>query len=294
LAVLYKGAAEIKRPVFNKICIVGVGLIGGSIGLAVKKRKVAKFVMGVVRRRQTVAEAFRRGALHGATMDLCEGVRDADVVLLCSPVSTIVKQIKILRPFLKPDALVMDVASSKTMVDDAARKYLRGVRFVGCHPMAGSAKTGVIHADADLFCDAMCFLTNADREAESFWKALGSKIFYLTPKQHDEWVARTSHMPHILSFALFQSGGFRKLDRFGLTASNPSLQDLARLAKSDPKLWADIFLSNRMEILKSLAEHQAGISRLKESLRAGRAGEIEKFIMKANTLSHQLVPEESR
>src|SRR5260221_12991066 len=105
-----------KKFLFNKVCIVGVGLIGGSLGLAIKERKMEKLVMGVVRRRQTVAQAFRKRALHGATMSLKEGVRDADVVLLCSPVSTILQQIKILRPLLKPGVLVMDVASSKVLV----------------------------------------------------------------------------------------------------------------------------------------------------------------------------------
>src|ERR1700690_1805816 len=103
------------KPLFNKVCIVGVGLIGGSLGIAIKERKMARLVMGVVRRRQTVVEAFRKRALHGATMSLKEGVRDADLVLLCSPVSTILQQIKALKPFLSPNALVMDVASSKLL-----------------------------------------------------------------------------------------------------------------------------------------------------------------------------------
>jgi prephenate dehydrogenase len=252
---------------------------------------MATLVMGVVRRRQTVVEAFRKKALHGATMSLKEGVRDADVVLLCSPISTIVQQIKLLRPLLKPNALVMDVASSKLLVDLAAKKYLKGVRFVGCHPMAGSAKTGVEHADGDLFQNAVCFLTHADKGASAFWKALGTKIFYLTPASHDEWVAHTSHLPHILSFALFQSGGARRLDRFGLKASNPSIHDLARLSKSDPKLWADILLSNGSEILKSLEEYQSSIARLKKALRSGRSGDLQKFILKANAVSHRLAPE---
>ena len=249
--------------------------------------------MGVVRRKKTIEEAFRRQAVHGATMDLKEGVRDADVVLLCSPVSTILQQIKILKPLLKPGALVMDVASSKLLVDIAARKYLKGVRFVGCHPMAGSSKKGAKYSDPDLFQEATCYLTDADKQTEVFWRALGSKVFYLTPESHDEWVAHTSHLPHIVSFALFQSSGTRKLDRFGLKASNPSIQDLARLSKSDPKLWADILLSNRKEILKSLEDYQSSIHRLKNSLKSGNAADLEKFILKANALSHRLAPDAS-
>ena len=279
------------KPLFDKVAIVGVGLIGGSLGLAIRKRKVAKLVMGVVRRRQTIAQAFRRRALHGATMDLKEGVRDADLVILCAPVSTIMQQMKVLRPMLKPGVRVIDVASSKLLVDIAAKKYLKGVRFVGCHPMAGSAKSGLEHADADLFEDAGCFMTRADKVVDRFWRSLGAYTHILTPQSHDEWVARVSHLPHILAFALFQSGGARKLERLGIEASNPSVQDLARLSKSDPKLWADILLSNKKEIMRVLAEHEVSIRLLKKALSAKNSAQIERFIMRANTASKRLAPE---
>ena len=275
---------------FNKVCIVGIGLIGGSLGLAIKKRKLAKLVMGVVRRRRTIAEAFRRRALHGATMDLREGVRDADLVILCAPVSTILQQIKILRPMLSPKTRVIDVASSKLLIDHAAKKYLKGVRFVGCHPMAGSAKSGLAHASAHLFEDAGCFLTDTDPVVEKFWQALGANTHVLTPKSHDEWVARVSHLPHILAFALFQSSGAQKLTQLGIEASNPSIQGLARLSKSDPKLWADILMTNKREVLSALNEHEQSARRLRRALRSGSVRDIESFILRANRLSDKLAP----
>jgi prephenate dehydrogenase len=275
---------------FNKVTIVGVGLIGGSIGLAIKKRKLAKLVMGVVRRRETIAKAFRRRALHGATMNLKEGVRDADLVILCAPVSMILQQLKVLRPMLGPKTRVIDVASSKLLVDLAAQKYLKGVRFVGCHPMAGAAKSGLEHANADMFKNAGCFMTNADKVVDRFWRALGAHTHILTPKSHDEWVARVSHLPHILAFALFQSGGIHKLTRLGIEACNPSIQDLARLSKSDPKLWADILLSNKKEILDALREHELGLRYLKRALSSKNARQIKKFILQANAASHRLAP----
>ena len=278
------------KPLFDKVTIVGVGLIGGSLGLAIKKRKLATLVMGVVHRRQTIAQAFRRHALHGATMNLKEGVRDADLVILCAPVSTIMQQMKTLRPMLKPGARVIDVASSKLLVDHAAKKYLKGVRFVGCHPMAGSAKSGLEHADADLFEGAGCFMTGPDKVVDRFWRALGASPHILTPQSHDEWVARVSHLPHILAFALFQSGGSKKLERLGIEANNPSIQDLARLSKSDPKLWADILLSNKIEIMRVLEEHERSIRHLKKALTSRNARAIEKFILQANTSSQRLAP----
>jgi len=278
------------RPPFEKVAIVGVGLIGGSLGLAIRKRRLAKVVMGVVRRRKTVAEVLRKRTVHGATMSLKEGVRGADLVLLCSPVSIILQQMKGLRRLLAPGALVVDVASTKVLIDHAAKKYLKGSRFVGSHPMAGSSQKGALYADADLFEGTVCYLTNFDPEAERFWRALGAKTFYLTPERHDEWVARTSHLPHILAFAMFQGDNMKKLQRFGLEATNPSIRDMARLSKSDPKLWADILLSNRVEILSTLKEYGSSVLRLRKALGAGNLRAIEKFIHQANSVSKKLAP----
>ena len=280
-----------RNPLFNKICIVGVGLIGGSLGMAIKKRKLAKMVMGVVRRRQTIAKAFHKRALHGATMNLKEGVRDADLVILCAPVSTILQQLKVLRPMLAPKARVIDVASSKLLVDHAAKKYLKGIHFVGCHPMAGAAKSGLELANADMFDGAGCFMTHADKVVDKFWRSLGAHTHILTPQSHDEWVAHVSHLPHILAFALFQSGGAKRLARLGIEACNPSIQDLARLSKSDPKLWADILLSNKKEIMHALHEHERSIRHLKKALASKNANEIERFIGRANTSSMRLAPD---
>lgn len=282
------------KPLFGKVTIVGVGLMGGSLGLAIKKRKLAKMVMGVVHHRQTIAQAFKRRALHGATMNLKEGVKDADLVVLCAPVSTILRQMAVLKPWLSPNARVIDIASSKTLVDHAARKYLKGAHFVGCHPMAGAAKTGLTHADAYLFEGSVCFMTNTDPLIERFWRALGSSVHYLTPQSHDEWVAHVSHLPHILAFVLFQSGRAKKLARLGIEACNPSIQDLARLSKSDPKLWADILMSNKKEILRSLNEHEKSVAFLKKALTSRNARAIEKFIFQANASSQRLAPTSAR
>ncbi len=278
------------RPPFEKVAIVGVGLIGGSLGLAIRKRKLAKLVMGVVRRRKPGAQALRKNVVHGATMSLKEGVRGADLVLLCSPVSTILEQIRELKPLLAPGALVVDVASTKVLVHHAAKKYLKGIRFVGSHPMAGSSKKGSQNAEADLFENSVCYLTGYDPEAERFWRLLGAKVFYLTPEKHDEWVARTSHLPHVLAFALFQSSHKNKLGRFGLEITNPSIRDMARLSKSDPKLWADILLSNKEEILGALKEYGQSVEQLKKALGSGNAQAVEKFISQANSASQKLAP----
>lgn len=268
-----------KKPLFQKVCIVGVGLIGGSIGMAVKQKKLARFVLGVVRRKQTAEEAFMKRALDIATLDLKEGIKDADLVILCSPVSVIESQIRQIAPHLKKGALVIDVGSSKGNIESAAKKFLKKNTFVGCHPMAGSEKTGVSSARADLFKGSVCFVASKHPKVETFWKELGAKTVFLSARPHDALVARTSHTPHALAFSLFQS----KKEYPKNISINPSLRELTRLAQSNPELWADIFKANRQALLEAILEFEAkGLKPLKNFLRSGKTSDLGRFIATAN------------
>src|SRR3989338_7727230 len=215
-----------KKPLFNKVVIVGAGLIGGSIGLAVKKRKLAKFVAGVVRRRETAIRVIEKKAVDMATLDLAEGVQGADLVILCAPVSTIIRQIPLIKPYLKKNAIVIDVGSSKGQIESAAKKYLKWNMFVGCHPMAGSACLGVEHASAELFDGAQCFIARPHDRVSSLWKAMGAHPIVLNAKSHDAWVARASYLPHLLAFSLFQKNTLGRFKGGWLKASNPSVREL--------------------------------------------------------------------
>ena len=282
-----------RKPLFNKVAIVGVGLIGGSLGLAIKKRKIAKFVVGVVRRKETVREAFERRALDVATLSLAEGVRGADLVILCAPVSTIVKQMKALGRAVSPSAIVIDVGSSKKQIDEAAKKFLKKGRFVGCHPMAGSEKRGVAYADANLFNGSTCFVTVPNKKIDALWKLLGSHPVHMGAAQHDDWVAQASHLPHILAFSLFCDLEVKKARRSGIRELNPSIRGFARLAKSDPELWADIFLTNRQMLLKHLGRFEKTLTGWKRALQSKKAKKLERFISKANINSNHLALEKS-
>lgn len=266
-----------RKPLFKKISIIGVGLIGGSIGMAAKKRKLADLVVGVVHRKETVSQAFERRALDVATLDWKEGVRGADLVILCTPVASIVELLKKISPYLSPFALVIDVGSSKVSIEAAAKRYLKKGRFVGCHPMAGSEKRGVGHAAAGLFEDSVCFMTSANPKIEKFWKALGSRPVKIDAKAHDGWVAQASHLPHALAFSLFQ-----KLTPPASFELNPSLKALARLAQSDPALWAGIFASNREESLRAIKDFEKSLGVFKRSLQSKNSAALVKFISHAN------------
>ena len=265
-----------KKPLFQSISIVGVGLMGGSIGLAVKKRKTAGLVVGVSRHKQTIQKVFEKKAADVMTLDLIEGIKNADLVVLCSPVSVIAKQIKMIAPYLKKGAIVMDVGSSKAHIEKEAKKYLKKNIFVGCHPMAGSECAGVENASADLFEGSVCFVTKANPKVTQFWKALGSFPVVLDAKKHDAWVAKASHLPHLLTFAFFQD--FKALN----VPMNPSLRGLARLAKSNPELWSDIFLSNRGSILHSMKTFENNFSQFKKALSSSNSASLKKLITNAN------------
>ena len=255
---------------------MGVGLIGGSLGLAIKKRKLAKEVIGFVRRGKTARLALQKKAVDRVSQDLKHAIHDADLIILSSPVSAIIQHLRVIRHGIKPSALVMDVGSSKAKIDQAAKKYLGKTTFIGCHPVAGSEKFGVNFSHAGLFVDTTCFMTRRNLRIEKFWRALGARPILITAKAHDKWAAQSSHLPHIISFALFQNFPHHKNK-----VANPSIRDLARLSKSNPKLWADILLSNRQEILPALDSFRANLGRWHRAINGDRLSEIINFIQEA-------------
>ena len=267
---------HIQKPLFQKICIVGVGLMGGSLGLAIKRKKLARIVIGVSRHKSTILKAFSKKALDMATLDLVDGVREADLVILCAPVSAIARQMRLIAPHLKKGATVIDIGSSKVLIEKEAKKYFRKNIFIGCHPMAGSENSGVENASADMFQDAVCFLTKPNAKISQFWKSLGALPIVMDAKKHDTWVAKASHLPHLLAFSLFQN--FAK-PKFPL---NPSLKGLARIAGSNPDMWADIFLTNRESVLQALNIFEKNFSQVKKALSQKNTPALKKLIANAN------------
>ncbi len=223
-----------------------------------------------------------------ATLELSEAVKDADLVILCVSVSTIIRQLPLIKPYLKKNTIVIDTGSSKRKIEEAAHNSLKGCTFVGCHPMAGSANTGFEFADAGLFDGAQCFLTKPHAKVAGFWRALGANPVVLNARLHDAWVARASYLPHLAAFSLFQKNGLGKFSG-RLKALNPSAQELARLAASDPMLWSDILLSNK-ETLAALSDFEKNLAVLKKFLKTKKPNSLRKFIESSNRLSRKLAP----
>lgn len=245
------------------VCIVGVGLIGGSLGLALRRvrRRGKKIyhVMGWGRNRRHLIVAKKRGAVD-EIVDKAVALIHADMVVLCVPVQIIVPVARRLLPFLKRGVVLTDVGSVKDEIVrgmDRLPLKRKNLSYVGAHPIAGSEKTGVHNADARLFVKATCVLTRDRRNPASFqkvkkmWSSVGARCVSLSPKEHDRGLAMTSHLPHLLAFALFSlvySEARRSAFLRKLTAG--SFRDMTRIAASDGEIWSGILKLNKKEIAR--------------------------------------------
>jgi prephenate dehydrogenase len=231
---------------WKKVSLIGVGLLGGSLGMVLRKRHLAGSVVGYVRRKESVKECRKAGAVDAAKLDLQETVQGADLVVLCTPVGRMEELTREMLPGLKLGAVVTDVGSVKGILvrklESVAAKA--GAHFVGSHPMAGAEKTGVSAARADLFHGAVCVITPtrrsnraAIRDVQRLWKSAGCRLVKLDPDFHDELVSRSSHLPHIVA---------AELADYVLSPTRPKAQallcangfrDTTRIASSSTEMW---------------------------------------------------------
>lgn len=263
------------RP--HRLSILGVGLLGGSIGLAARSALGGCEIVGYAHRPATARTALEVGAVDRATADLAEAVVGADLVILCTPVSLFEPILRQLREHLAPGTLVTDVGSTKrSIVRLAARLLPTSVHFVGSHPMAGSEKRGVEFARADLFRNALCLLTptkatdpTALQHVEAFWQTLGMRTQHLSPADHDRLLAQVSHLPHALAAALVAMQ-----ESAGLDLAGKGFLDTTRIAGGDGGLWRDIFLDNRDNLSKSLASLRKQLRAMENILKPEKADEL--------------------
>jgi prephenate dehydrogenase len=256
-------------PRFNVLTIVGVGLIGGSIGLAAKQRGIARIVRGLGRRQASLDRAVKAGAIDEAHLDPQTAVHNADLIVYCTPVDQIAEQAMRYAAWCKPNALVTDAGSTKgTIVAAVDRAAPPNLDFVGSHPLAGSEKRGPDHADAELFEGRWTVVTPTPRtnpdalaKVKDFWTALGSRVKEMTPGDHDLALAMTSHVPHLVAAAL---AGSLPGDVHDLAATG--FRDTTRIAAGDPALWTAIFEHNRDAVLSALAAVQNNLDAFRKAL----------------------------
>ncbi len=245
------------KHIFDTVAIVGPGLIGGSIGLGIRRRKLAAHLVGIGRRASSLRKARQAGAVDSTTTDLEAGTRSAELVVLATPVNTFGELAMRLARCMKEGALVTEVGSTKESVIEAISQALEvrnDLAFIPTHPMAGSEKRGAENATPDLFEDSRCIFTpvsgtppGATERLKRLWEALGAEVHFMTPRQHDRLVARISHLPHIAASALINTIE----EQEGVYAGG-GLIDTTRVASGEPNLWKAICQSNPHGILEAL------------------------------------------
>ncbi len=275
---------------FERVAIVGPGLIGGSLGMALRRRGLAGRVLGVGHRQISMDKALECGAVDEASIELPPTVADADLVVLATSVGKILEQIPTVVSEMKAGAVLTDVGSVKGAICRAARSAIAkrencDVRFVGSHPLAGSEQRGIDAAREDLFDGALCIMAETgqgdpDREAfcrvESMWKGVGCEVRALPAEEHDRLLGEISHLPHAAAAGLVNSVGDEALD---LAASG--FLDTTRVASGDPDLWVDIFLANRDGVLPALHRMQTELSAFIQGIESSDAAALRDLLRAA-------------
>ncbi|MFA5069428.1 MAG: prephenate dehydrogenase [Candidatus Omnitrophota bacterium] len=258
--------------VFRKVSIIGVGLIGGSIGLAIKRGRLCPMVVGVGRKRSSIDRALEMSAIDMGTLNLAEGVKDADLIIVSAPAGKVKEKIGQAFQYARKGAIVIDVNSAKQDIMRFAGDLVpNDIYFVATHPMAGSERSGVSFADAGLFRESVCIITPdrfTDRKAlervKGFWTMLGAKVFLMPPKTHDEIVAKISHLPHVLAYVLCDM-----VSKNELALAGSGFRDATRIAGSSPEMWEEIFMQNKRYVLKAIGLFEKGLRCLKNDMVSG-------------------------
>lgn len=276
---------------FEQLGLIGCGLMGGSFALAMKKAGLVKRVVGYSKSPSTTDRARQLGVIDVEAPSALLAVAGADIVLVAVPVAATEATLKAIRHLVTPNMLIMDVGSTKADVVQAARRALRDQvgSFVPAHPITGREVSGVEHADAELYTGRQVILTPMDRtlpeqftKAETVWNALGCRVSNMSPESHDAAFAAVSHLPHLLAFAMMNSiTGQADGDDF-LSLAGPGFRDFTRIAASDPKVWRDILLSNREELLAQSRLFQQTLQNIEQAMQKGDTQALEDMITLAS------------
>ena len=271
-------------PRFNRVTIVGLGLIGGSLGMAIRRKRLARQVMGLSRSAATVRRAKMLGVIDTGTTEARRAVEGADLVVVATPVERIVPCASKLAHFMRPGSVLTDVGSSKAEIVRALERWMpRGVAFVGGHPLAGSEQRGLGAASRSLFDGSTCILTKTARTRPAalarvarLWRPLTRRVRVLSPVQHDRLLAAVSHLPHLLAYALAGA-----VPQESLSVAPRSFLEVTRIAQSDPELWDDIFISNRTALLASMAAFAQECKALRRDINRSNHAALRRRLMRA-------------
>ena len=276
---------------FERLGLIGCGLMGGSFALAARRAGLVQRVAGHSKSPASAHRAHELGVIDEVADSAAQAAAGADLVLLAVPVAATEATLQAIRPALHPDALILDVGSTKADVAAAARRALgdQARQFVPCHPITGREVAGVEHADANLYRGTQVIVTPTDdtqvarvERTVALWRALGCHVVELSPEAHDAALAAVSHLPHLLAFA-FMNGLLAQPDGGrSLALAGPGFRDFTRIAAGDPSLWRDVLLANRDEVGAQLRHFQQALAEFEQALAAGRADALEPLIRRAS------------
>jgi len=269
------------------ISIIGLGLMGASLALALRKRGYAGKLTGYARREETRTEALERGIVDVATGDPDEAVRGASLVVLCAPIRACADLAAEIAPLLAPDAVVTDVGSTKGWICRQMAGILPPGMFVGSHPIAGSEKQGLQAALEDLYAGALTVVTahlDVPEEAvcrvQALWEAAGARVCRMEPEDHDRLLARTSHLPHVAAAALAKAIGRDSAEQVGAFCGT-GFYDSTRVASGSIDMWNDILATNASAVAEELRAFKTEVERVYDDLQAGRFADVAAFLERA-------------
>jgi prephenate dehydrogenase len=277
---------------FGQLGLIGCGLMGGSFALALKRAGLVKRVVGYSKSPSTTERARQMGVIDVEAPSALLAVSGADIVLLAVPVSATEATFKAIRHLVTANMLVMDVGSTKRDVVDAARRVLRDHlgSFVPAHPIAGKEVSGVEHADPDLYKGRQVILTPIEKtqtvhlqRAQQVWEALGCHVQQMAPESHDAAFAAVSHLPHLLSFALMHAIVNQPQGKDFLGLAGPGFKDFTRIAAGDPKMWRDVLLANKLELVEQAKMFQRSMLNMLQLAEDGNGEKLEEMISQAST-----------
>jgi len=276
----------------RKITVIGLGLLGGSVGLAVSQSLIGVKTAGFSHRASTRAKARRLKVVDEVFDDIKASVKNADLVILATPICNFEETFRQIADVLAPGCIVTDVGSTKLMPHHWADKCLpKNVHYIGSHPIAGSEQRGVEFCRDDLFYKALCILTTAKntdkhslRIVKDFWSALGCFVKIMTPARHDRIFANVSHLPHITAAALVNASNAEELKFAG-----KGFMDCSRIASGPANIWADVLMTNAQNTVRGIDRLTAELAKLKKAIRAGNRKKIERLLDAAREKRSKLV-----
>jgi cyclohexadieny/prephenate dehydrogenase len=284
---------------FEKLALIGIGLIGSSIALAAREKDLVREIAISTRRKETLDEAQRLGLGDSYSLDAAEAVRGADLVILCVPVGAYAAVAESIKDALAPGAIVSDVGSVKQFaVKTIAPALPKGVHFVPAHPIAGTEHSGPAAGFPELFVNRWCVLTpEADTDPvavdrlRSFWETLGSKVEVMDASHHDMVLAITSHVPHLVAYNIVGTvadlEAHTKSEVIKFSASG--FRDFTRIAASDPVMWRDVFLTNREAVLEMLGRFLEDLSQLQRAVRVGDGPALEDWFTRTRAIRRSII-----